>query len=243
MRFAGKTVMVTGAASGIGLATAQALGAAGAGLVLVDRNREMLEQAAVGSNAELRAGDVADPNFWAGLELGRIDHAVVNAGVSGVGAITDLPFEEWRRVLAVNLDGAFLTLQAALRAMPDGGSIVAVASAAGLKAEQGIAAYASSKAGLLQLVRVAAKEGAARRIRVNAIAPGGVETPIWHGTEDFARRASEIGRDAAYAEIAALGTPLGRFAKAEEIAEQILFLLSQETITGATLVSDGGYLL
>lgn len=172
-----------------------------------------------------------------------LHHAVVNAGVPGVGAIADMSFEEWRRVLSVNLDGAFLSMQAAMRAMPHGGSIVAVASAAGLKAEQGIAAYAASKAGLLQLVRVAAKEGAARRLRINAIAPGGVETPIWHDTEEFARRAAEIGRDAAYAEIAAHGTPLGRFAKPQEIAAQILFLLSQETITGATLVSDGGYLL
>lgn len=243
MRFAGKTVLVTGAASGIGLATAVALAAAGARLILVDRNGDGLEQAALGTDAERLAGDVANPAFWERQELGILHHAVVNAGVPGVGAIADLSFEEWRRVLSVNLDGAFLSMQTAMRAMPHGGSVVAVASAAGLKAEQGIAAYAASKAGLLQLVRVAAKEGAARRLRVNAIAPGGVETPIWHDTEEFARRASEIGRDAAYAEIAAHGTPLGRFAKPEEIAAQILFLLSQETITGATLVSDGGYLL
>lgn len=246
MDFSGKTILVTGAASGIGLATAQALAAAGASkLVLVDRDAAQLEQAAFGCETVRRVGDVADPGFWDSETVENLNHAVVNAGVPGVGAITELPFDEWRRVLSVNLDGAFLSLQAAMRAMPSGGSIVAVASAAGLKPEQGIAAYASSKAGLLQLARVAAKEGSAKRIRVNAIAPGGVETPIWHDTEEFAKRASEIGRDAAYAEIAAHGTPLGRFARPEEIAVQILFLLSDRcaTVTGATFVSDGGYTL
>ena len=109
----------------------------------------------------------------------------------------------------------------------------------------GIGAYAASKAGLIQLARVAAKEVAARRIRVNVMAPGGVETAIWE-SEDFKTRIAAIGRDAAFAEIAARGTPLGRFAKPEEIAGQIAFLLSNEAsgyVTGSVLVSDGGYLL
>ena len=144
----------------------------------------------------------------------------------------------------MNLDGAFLTLQAALRAIRDGGSIVCVASAAGIKAEKGIGAYAASKAGLIQLARVAAKESAGRQVRVNVIAPGGVETPIWESTELNAR-IEEIGRQAAFDEIAAHGTPLKRFAKPEEIAGQIAFLLSDAaaTMTGSVLVSDGGYLL
>ena len=177
--------------------------------------------------------------------MGTLDHAVVNAGVAGAGMIADLAFDEWRRILAVNLDGAFLALQAALRAMRDGGSVVTVASAAGVKAEPGIAAYGASKAGLIQLTRVAAKEVARRRIRVNAIAPGGVETPVWNAVPMFADRVREIGRDAAFAELAAMATPLGRYATADEIAEQIAFLLSEQaaTMTGAVLVSDGGYTL
>ena len=95
-----------------------------------------------------------------------------------------------------------------------GGSIVAVASAAGIKAEAGVAAYGASKAGLIHLARVAAKEGAARGIRVNAIAPAGVETPVWDAVPMFATRAAEIGRDAAFAELAAMATPLGRYAQA-----------------------------
>jgi len=122
---------------------------------------------------------------------------------------------------------------------------VAVASAAGLKAEPGVAAYGASKAGLIQLARVAAKELAGRQIRVNAIAPGGVETPVWDAVPMFADRAREIGRNAAFAEMAAMATPLGRYATAEEVAEQIAFLLSDSaaTVTGSVLVSDGGYTL
>ena len=170
---------------------------------------------------------------------------MINAGVAGAGAIADLSFEEWRRILSVNLDGGFLSLQAAMRAIRDGGSIVAVASAAGLKPEPGVAAYGASKAGLIQLARIAAKEAAARKVRVNAIAPGGVETPVWDAVPMFADRAREIGRDAAFAELAAMATPLGRYATAEEIAEQIAFLLSDQasTVTGTVLVSDGGYTL
>ena len=116
---------------------------------------------------------------------------MINAGVAGAGLIADLPFEEWRRILSINLDGAFLSLQAAMRAMRDGGSIVAVASAAGLKPEPGVAAYGASKAGLIHLSRVAAKEAAARRIRVNVSAPGGVETPVWDAVPMFADRARD----------------------------------------------------
>ena len=245
-RFSGKSILITGAASGIGRATAELLGRDGASrLVLVDKDEAALEALTLSAPTSLLSGDVADPSFWATVELGTLDHAVVNAGVAGAGMIADLAFDEWRRILAVNLDGAFLALQAALRAMRDGGSVVTVASAAGLKAEPGIAAYGASKAGLIQLTRVAAKEVARRRIRVNAIAPGGVETPVWDAVPMFADRAREIGRDAAFAELAAMATPLGRYATADEIAEQIAFLLSEQaaTMTGAVLVSDGGYTL
>jgi len=246
MRFDGKTALVTGAASGIGRAIAELLAHEGAKhLVLVDRNSDVLHELTLDCPTDLLAGDVADPEFWASAGFGPLDHAVINAGVAGAGLIADLSFDEWRRILAVNLDGAFLSLQAAMRAMRDGGSIVTVASAAGLKPEPGVAAYGASKAGLIQLTKVAAKETAARGVRVNAIAPGGVETPVWDAVPMFADRAREIGRDAAFAELAAMATPLGRYATAEQIAEQIAFLLSGQasTITGSVLVSDGGYTL
>ena len=125
------------------------------------------------------------------------------------------------------------------------GSIVVTSSAAGVKAEQGIAAYAASKAGAIQLARVAAKEGAPDGVRVNIIAPAGVETPMWDAVPMFADRAKQIGREAAFGELAAMATPLKRYAQPEEIAAQVAFLLSDEckTVTGTVFVTDGGYTL
>ncbi|WP_326523028.1 SDR family NAD(P)-dependent oxidoreductase [Sphingomonas sp.] len=245
--FADRSILITGAASGIGLATAEYFATHGtARLVLVDIDAVALDALDLPIRCERLAGDVADEAFWDAADLGALDHAVVNAGIAGAGAITGLAFAEWRRILSVNLDGAFLTLRAAMRAMDGrGGSIVAVASAAGIKAEPGVAAYGASKAALIQLARVAAKEGAASGIRVNAIAPAGVETPVWDAVPMFADRAAEIGRDAAFAEMARMATPLGRYARPDEIAAQIAFLLSDGAayMTGTTLVSDGGYTL
>jgi NAD(P)-dependent dehydrogenase (short-subunit alcohol dehydrogenase family) len=246
MRFSEKTVLVTGAASGIGRATAELIAREDAqGLVLVDLDAGALNGLDFDCRAQRLKGDVSDEAFWASADLGELDHAVINAGIAVAGPIEDLSFSDWRRVLSVNLDGAFLTLRAALRAMRDGGSIVLVASVAGIKAEPGIAAYAASKAAVIQLGRVAAKEAAARNIRVNVIAPGGVETAIWDQVPMFADRAKQVGRDAAFAEMAAMATPLKRYAKAEEIAGQIAFLLSDacKTVTGTVFVSDGGYTL
>ena len=259
----GHVALITGAASGIGLATARRLRAEVDGLVLVDRNAEALEalqdefldddgQSSVMLAYEL---DVADAASWGVLEeqvaeiFGGIDRLVVNAGIAGGGRIVDTSFEDWRRVMDVNLDGAFLTLRSGLRLMRrggKGGTAVVVASAAGVKAEPGVGAYAASKAAVIQLARVAAKECAAEKIRVNAIAPGGVETPIWRDAPFFQSLvASEGGERQAFDKMAAMATPLGRFADADEIAGQIAFLLSEASapMTGAVLVSDGGYTL
>ncbi|HEV7287163.1 SDR family oxidoreductase [Sphingomonas sp.] len=246
-RFEARNILITGAASGIGLAVARLLAAEGAGrLILVDRDAAALGALDLGVETQRVLGDVADERMWDDVDLSGLDHAVVNAGIAGAGPIATLDFAEWRRILSVNLDGAFLTLRAAMRAMAGrGGSIVLTASAAGIKAEPGVAAYGCSKAALIHLAKVAAKEGAGDGIRVNAIAPAGVETPVWDAVPMFAERVAQIGRDAAFAELAAMATPLGRYAKAEEIAEQIAFLLSDQSalITGTTLLADGGYTL
>jgi len=231
--------LITGAASGIGKATVEHLYAEGVRrFALVDVNSAMPRF----DNADVLhlCGSVADPSTWDEAEraiterFGRLDLAVVNAGISGARPIADLAFEDWRRVLSVNLDGAFLTLRAAMRLIPGEGAIVIVSSIAGIKAEPGVAAYGASKAAAAHLAKVAAKEGAARRLRVNAILPGGVDTPIWTGMSFEALQA-----------MAEASTPLGRFATADEIARQIAFLLSDRasTITGALLASDGGYSL
>ena len=247
--FENAVVLVTGAASGIGAATATRLAAGGTKkLVLCDVSEDALRDFAFSLPCErqMLIGDVADPQLWANADLTGLTHAVVNAGIAASGPIDELGFDDWRRVMAVNLDGAFLTLQAAIRAIKSGGrggAIVVTASAAGLKAEPGIAAYAASKAAVIQLARVAAREGAPHGLRVNAIAPGGVETPIWRSVPGVADMIETRGEAAAFKAMAEAATPLGRFAMPAEIAEQIAFLLSDKAafVTGSVLVSDGGY--
>ena len=248
--FAGKSALITGAASGIGAACASLLAEQGAArLVLIDRDAVNLEALNLPCTCERVVGDVGEEALWAALEprLAPLDLAVINAGVASGAPIAELDFAEWRRVLSVNLDGAFLALRAAMRALSDGGAAVLTSSVSGMRAEPGTAAYGASKAALIQLAKVAAKEGAPRGVRVNAIAPGGVDTPIWDQTPFFQDLVAEHrgDRDAALDAMAKMATPLGRYASAEEVAAQVGFLLSDAaaTITGAVLVSDGGYSL
>ncbi|WP_421847194.1 SDR family NAD(P)-dependent oxidoreductase [Novosphingobium sp.] len=252
--FSGKTVLITGAASGIGAACARWLDARGAAeIVLVDLDRPGLDRLDLSCRTRPFGGSVSDPALWNLLsrEIGRLDHAVINAGVSGAGkAITDLDITDWRATMAVNLDGAFLSLRCAMRNMmrpaPDGnrgGSVVLVGSVAGIKGTAPVD-YGASKAAVLHMARIAAREGAPHGIRVNAIAPGGVDTPIWDSVEMVQQAIKSLGsREAPIAEIGRAGSPLGRMASAEEIAAQIGFLLSNlaAPITGSVLVSDGGY--
>jgi 2-keto-3-deoxy-L-fuconate dehydrogenase len=248
--FSGAIVLITGAASGIGAATAALLARRGAKkLILADRDEEKLADFAFTLPCEraLLHGDVADERLWASADLTGLTHALANAGIGTSKPIEHLSLADWRQVMSVNLDGVFLTLKAAMAAMRSGGgSIVLTASAAGVKAEPGIAAYGASKAAVLHLARIAAREGAASGIRVNSIAPGGVETPIWRDLPFFADLVKSTGSEAAaYKAMSAPATPLGRFARPEEIAEQIAFLLSERAafVTGSCLVSDGGYSL
>ena len=247
--FSNAIVLITGAASGIGAATATRLAEGGARkLVLMDRDEDKLRDFAFSLPCErqIRIGDVADEGLWEREDLTGLTHAVINAGIGAGGPIADTSFADWRQVMSINLDGAFLTLQAAMKAMREtGGAIVLTASVAGVKAEPGIAAYGASKAAVIHLARIAAREGAPLGIRVNTIAPGGVETPIWQAMPFFADMAARDGEEAAFKAMAAMATPLGRYARPAEIAAQIAFLLSDDAafMTGACLVSDGGYSL
>lgn len=254
--FKGRTALVTGAASGIGAACARALAARGAGkLVLVDVDGAGLEALDLpgGSGCEIVriTGSVADEGLWQGIagSLAGLDHAVVNAGIGSGGPLASISFAEWRRVMAVNLDGAFLTLGASLRAMeakaaPDRSSVVVVSSTTGLKPVPGIGPYGVSKAAVAHMARIAAAENARKGIRVNAIAPGGVDTAIWESGEDFKASVASIGREATLKAMAKT-TPSGRFATSEEMADSILYLLSDAAanITGHVMVSDGGFTL
>ncbi len=259
--FSGSTALVTGAASGIGAATVATLVTQGiTEFVLVDideaRLTEMADSLAT-QNIEVlvAAFDITDEAAWAGLtediskRFGGIDYAVANAGISGAERIADTTLDGFHKVMGVNVDGAFLTVQSAMSLMRKHerpGSIVVVASTAAISPLSLMLSYAVSKSAALQLAQVAAKDGAADGIRVNAILPGGVETPIWQSLPAFVARAAKTSEAEAFEYFAArTGGPTGAFAKPESIAEQISFLLSDTAtnIIGAALVSDGGFSL
>ncbi len=246
--FSGKVALVTGAASGIGAAAARWLDARGIGeLILIDMDRSGLNALGLSCQITALGGDIAEPSLWKLLErdLPRLDYAVLNAGIASNSDIVDLDIASWRKTMSINVDGTFLSLRTALRTMKRqaSGSVVITASVSGIKAAAGTAAYSASKAATIQLAKVAAAEAAKYGVRVNAIAPGGVDTGIWDRAEWFAPLVEQHGGKAeALAVMAKDATPLGRFASADEVAGQIGFLLSEAaaTITGTCLVCDGG---
>ena len=236
--FTNRTALVTGAASGIGAACARWLDRNGIGkLVLIDLNGDDLGKLGLSCEVESHQADVADEDFWQSLEpkLDRLDHAVVNAGIGTGGQIADLDFAEWRRVMAINLDGAFLTLATTLRAMQrsGGGSAVITASITGLKPVPGIGAYGVSKAAVAHMARIAAAENAGHGIRVNAIAPGFFRTELTAAVFDDPDRAA---RNAAQ-------TCIGRNGEPEDLDGPLRFLCSDASryVTGQVLMLDGGF--
>lgn len=256
MRFHGKTALVTGAGSGIGEATAAAFAAEGARVAVTDSDGARAEPVAGrirerGGDAHARVLDVRLEEEWEAAisevvdRWGGLDVLVASAGISFAKPVWEMSLEEWRHVHAINLDGAFLGIKHAVRAMKEqdrGGSIVLVSSASGLKATGGAAAYCSSKAALRLLARSVAIECAADGIRVNTVVPAGVRTPMWETMPFFQALKREQGETGAWDAIAA-STPLGRVAEPEEIAAAILFLSSDDAgyVTGTDLVIDGGY--
>lgn len=256
MRLLRKVVLITGAASGIGKATAAACVAEGARVAVTDQDSDGAERVAgrlrrQGGEAISLALDVRLETDWEAAigavvkRWGGLDVLVANAGISHAKPVWTMSLDEWRHVHAVNLDGAFLGIKHAVLAMRQGGrggSIVLVSSGSGLKASAGASAYCSSKAGLRLLARTAALECAADGIRVNTVVPGAVQTPMWKTMPFFQDLEREHGEAGAWQAIAT-GTPLGRVAKPEEIAAGIVFLSSDEAsyMTGTDLVIDGGY--
>ena len=251
-----QVALVTGAASGIGLATAHAFARAGARVVLADRSADALPGAAAAVAADAGgadrvahiAADVSrDPEVRAMVAhtvatFGRLDVAVNNAGIEGTLAPTaDQSDDDWDRVVAINLTGVFRCMRAeiaALRAHGNGGAIVNVSSILGQVGFASAPAYTAAKHGVLGLTRTAALELAAERIRVTAICPGFIETPMV-----MERGVHLAGNAAGYAQAAALH-PLGRLGTADEVAEAIVWMASPAAsfVTGTALAVDGGYL-
>ncbi|MFN3389817.1 MAG: SDR family NAD(P)-dependent oxidoreductase [Allosphingosinicella sp.] len=234
MRLEGKTAIVTGAASGIGKAAAALFRAEGATVLAAD---VAAGDGVIGADAGSE-NDVRELVDRAVRDHGGLDIFFANAGVSGgLASIFEQTPEDWQEILRVNLIGPFLAIKHAAPAMKarGGGSIVCTASVAGLRAGAGGPAYSASKAGVIQLVRVAATQLCGANIRVNAICPGLIETGMTKGVYDMARAAGKEER------IGQLN-PLRRGGVPEEIAKAALFLASDDSsyVNGEALVVDGG---
>ena len=236
-----KVALVTGAARGIGLATTQRFLREGWKVVMVDRDGDELTKVAQGLNAAMPIiADVSQPDQVDGYigetekHFGRLDALVNNAGVADFGPIAETTFERWRTIMATNLDGVFLTSQAAVPLMREtgGGAIVNIASISGLRASTLRVAYGTSKAAVIQLTLQQAAELGEVGIRANAVAPGPVATKL-----AMAVHTPEI--IAAYHD----ALPLNRYGNEDEIANAIWFLCSDEAsfITGQVIAADGGF--
>ncbi|HUI04270.1 MAG TPA: SDR family oxidoreductase [Acidimicrobiales bacterium] len=235
MNLAGSRALVTGGASGIGAATAALLGAAGARVAVLDvADPPTAAPGALVLRCDVtREDEVVDAVARVAEEFGGIDAAVLSAGVGGFGALVDLSTAEWDRVLGVNLRGTFLCLREVARAMVSagrGGAVVAVGSVSGFLADRRMAHYSVSKAGVAALVRVAARELGPAGVRVNAVAPGTTDTPLFAST---ARLPGYRERVAARSALGAVGSP-------EDVARAIVALLQLEWVTGQVVAADGG---
>lgn len=247
-RLDGKVAVITGAANGIGLAAARRFAEEGARLLLVDLHEDSLAQAArdIGPDVRFMALDVsADDSaqrFTAEVlkHHGRVDIALLNAGIEGhIAPIGDYPLEAFDRVMSVNVRGVWLGLSALMPAMKaNGGSIVITSSTGGLKGAPRLAPYCASKHAVIGLMKSAASEGAADRIRVNTVNPGPIDTRMIANITASMNPADAEGSRAAY--IARI--PLRRFGRPEEIASMMLFLASDEGsfCTGTVYAVDGG---
>jgi 3(or 17)beta-hydroxysteroid dehydrogenase len=244
-RLVGKVALITGAASGIGRATAALFHSEGAKVAATDRNEAGL--AALGADADLvLAQDVTDEARWRAVvdavvaQFGRLDILVNSAGVGTLGSIETTTLADWRKVNSINVEGTFLGCREAVRAMKEtgGGSIVNLSSVAGIIGDASSAAYCASKGAVRMLTKSAALHcaRAGLGIRVNSVHPSFAETPM---VLDGIARAKNPERVRAGLERAA---PMGRMGKADEVALTILFLASDESsfTTGAEFMVDGG---
>ena len=244
-RLDGRVVCITGGAAGIGAATGALMAAAGALVVILDRDPEAAEEAAagIGGTCEARALDVADETqvveaMAAIAEAhGKIDVLIANAGINIRRTAMDCSLEDWNAVVAVNLTGVFLTARTAARHMPEGGGAVVTTASIMSFSGGGLypnIAYMTTKGALVNLTRALAVEWAGRNIRVNAVAPTWTRTAFIQPLLDNDELMARLGEM----------TPMRRLAEPEEVAHAMLFLASDAAsmVTGHTLAVDGGFL-
>lgn len=243
MEITNKNVFITGSTRGIGLAIAHHFAAQGANLVLNGRSEISSELIGEFDQYDVQVvgvpGDVSDADDAKRMiqeatdALGSVDVLINNAGITADKLVLKMTADDFERVLKINLTGAFNMTQAVLKPMTKArqGAIINMTSVVGLIGNAGQANYAASKAGLIGLTKSVAREVASRNIRVNAIAPGFIES-------DMTAVLSDKVKDAMKAQI-----PMKRFGSVEEIATAALFVATQEYITGQTIAIDGGMVM
>ena len=246
MRFQSKTAVVTGGASGMGAATARLLAQEGAHVFIVDRNAELAQHTASAIGATPLVGDVSDSVFCDGAvreivnQHGRLDICVNAAGIIVRASGLDTSDEDWQRTLNVNVSGVFYMCRAAIRQMKaqGHGAVVNFGSIWGELSGKGALAYAMSKGAVHQITRTFAIEHARDGVRVNAVCPGEVNTPMLRA----AGRATPL-TDEQLREMGERVVPIGRLAEPEEITQMVLFLASDAAsyITGSMHYVDGGF--
>jgi len=229
----GRHALITGGASGIGFGVARRLHAEGATVTLVDVNAALLDDRVkeLGDRARARTADVTDEDAIAGAVEEPLHVAVNAAGAGTFGAVTDLPAADFRRIVDLCLTGVFLSVKHEARAMTAGGSIINIASLNARQPAEGMSAYCAAKAGVEMLTKVAAMELGPSGIRVNALAPGLVDTPLTEAFTQSPLREEFIDN-----------APLGRIGAPGDIADAALFLATGQSswVTGDLLLVDGG---
>ena len=247
MKLAGKKALITGGNSGIGFATARLFTAEGAEVAITGRDQKTLDEAVaeLGARAHGYRADITvaedRKRLFAELsrDLGKLDIVFVNAGIAvgtPTGATDEAVFEN---VVHTNLNGAFFTINSAVPLLNDNGSIIYNGSVHNYMGQAGLAGYAATKGGVVSMARVIAAELSPRKIRVNVVAPGWTETPIW---KRGPRANASAEESATVSDFYSSVIPLGRWGQPEEIAKAVLFLASDDSsyINAVELVVDGG---
>lgn len=241
-RFEGKVAIITGGASGIGLATVDLFVKEGAKVTVADMNKEALDKVKdkYGDSVLTLIVDVSKPEDVQAMvqktvaQFGKLDILHNNAGIGGFGLIPDIDFDEWKKVFAIDLDGVFLGCKYAIPEFKKngGGVIVNTASISGLGADYAMASYNAAKAAVINLTRIVANDHGADNIRANAVCPGPIATPLLN----------EALKDKSITDAYNEAIPVGRVGTPEDIANVVAFLASDESafVNGTIIVADGG---